>query len=157
MRRLEAAGITHDLGSFEEDLRLRIGTGPQQENPLQRALPCYEGWMHTVIAPDGTVAPCCYCEGTRLGNVVDEDFAAIWNGERYADFRRRSLAMPRTQEPICRECYTSCNRALENQRMHERLGPLRIFQISGTPAEAKPARAPAAARGTAAPGGAPTV
>jgi hypothetical protein len=33
--------------------------------------------------------------------------------------------MPRTGKPICWECFTTCNRALENERIHRLLGPLR--------------------------------
>lgn len=127
-RQLDAAGIVHDLKGLAEDLPLRIGTRGQQENPMQRSLPCYEGWMHAVIAPDGDVAPCCYCEGTKLGNIVEQDFAEIWNGARYVELRRRMLAMAQTQQPICWECYTTCNRAQQNRDVHERLGPLRILQ-----------------------------
>ena len=115
---------------------------------MQRGLPCYEGWMHAVIAPDGDVSPCCYCEGAKLGNVVEQDFAEIWNGPRYVDLRRRMLAMAKTQDPICWECYTSCNRALANRETHERLGPLRMFQPrtngSGAARPAEPATAPRA-------------
>ena len=32
------------------------------------------------------------------------------------------------QQPICWECYTTCNRAQQNRDVHERLGPLRILQ-----------------------------
>jgi len=125
---LEAAGIVHDLRGLAEELPLRVGVGGKQENPMQRDLPCYEGWMHAVIGPDGDVAPCCYCEGQNLGNVVEQDFADIWNGPRYVDLRRRMHAMAQTQTPICPECYTTCNRALANRQVHERLGALRIFQ-----------------------------
>ena len=128
-RKLEAAGIAHDLAGLAEELPLRVGTRGQQENPMQRALPCYEGWMHAVIAPDGAVVPCCYCEGVKLGNVVDQDFATIWNGPAYVALRRRMLAMATHEDPICWECYTSCNRALANRDVHERLGPLRLLQI----------------------------
>ena len=121
MRALDAAGIVHDLANFAEDLALRIGQGPRQDNPVQRGLPCYEGWNHTVIGPDGTVMPCCYCENEPLGNVFDSDFEAVWKGEKYADFRRRSLEMPKTGRPICRECFTSCNRSQENRRIWTRL------------------------------------
>ncbi len=123
--RLEAAGIAHDLPGLGRDLALRTGARGPQENPLQRELPCYEGWMFTVIGPDGTVVPCCYCEDLRLGNVVEEDVARVWTGARYADFRRRALAMPRARRPICWECYTTCSRAQKNQRIHRRLGFLR--------------------------------
>jgi radical SAM protein with 4Fe4S-binding SPASM domain len=142
-RSLDAAGIVHDLLGLAEDLPLRIGTRGAQENPMQRDLPCYEGWMHAVIAPDGDVAPCCYCEKTTLGNIVEQDFAAIWNGPRYLDLRRRMLAMAQSQQPICWECYTTCNRAQQNRDVHERLGPLRILQphANGRPAVAQPSRA----------------
>ncbi len=122
--RLDEAGVTHNLGVFTEDLVSRFDGGPRLDNPLQRELPCYEGWMHSVVAPDGTVAPCCYCEKTVLGNVVEEDFEKIWLGERYQDFRRRSLDMPKTQRAICGECFTTCNKAFENRRFHERIRPL---------------------------------
>ena len=144
MKKLDAAGVVHDLKGLAEDLPLRIGTRGQQENPMQRELPCYEGWMHAVIAPDGDVAPCCYCEGTRLGNIVEQDFAEIWNGPRYVELRRRMLSMAQTQQPICWECYTTCNRALQNRDVHERLGPLRNFP-------------PRAGGNTASRGAAPTV
>jgi MoaA/NifB/PqqE/SkfB family radical SAM enzyme len=125
-RKLDAAGIGHDLARLAEELPLRVGAGGrQQENPLQRELPCYEGWMFSVVGPDGAVAPCCYCEGVPLGNVVEEDYARIWSGPRYADFRRRSLALPRSGAPICWECFTTCNRAVDNQRVHRRVRQLR--------------------------------
>ena len=125
-RRLEAAGIDHDLARPAGELPLRAGAGNRpQENPLQRGLPCYEGWMFSVVGPDGTVVPCCYCEGVQLGNIVEEDYVRIWKGPRYADFRRRSLALPRAGAPICWECFTTCNRALDNQRVHRRVRQLR--------------------------------
>jgi pyrroloquinoline quinone biosynthesis protein E len=144
IEKLDAAGIVHDLRGLAEELPLRVGTRGKQENPLQRKLPCYEGWMHAVIAPDGAVVPCCYCEGVKLGNIVDQDFAEIWNGPQYVGLRRRMLAMAQSQEPICWECYTTCNRALANQEVHERLGPLRLIQVG-----ARPERAPASQPGRA--------
>jgi len=141
---LDAAGIVHDLRGLAEELPLRVGTRGAQENPMQRKLPCYEGWMHAVIAPDGAVVPCCYCEGVKLGNIVDQDFAEIWNGTKYVELRRRMLAMAHSQEPICVECYTSCNRALANREVHERLGPLRLIQL-GARAPTAPASQPSRA------------
>jgi MoaA/NifB/PqqE/SkfB family radical SAM enzyme len=137
-RKLDAAGITHDLEAFHEDLKLRIGERGEQANPMQRGLPCYEGWMHAVIGPDGAVAPCCYCEKTNLGNVVDQDFAEVWRGGKYADFRKRSLEMPKSQKPICWECYTTCNRAHENRRTHQRIHPLSAIKMpNGEPVSSK--------------------
>ena len=72
--RLDAAGVSHNLPQLAGELPLRVGIHAPQENPLQRSLPCYDGWMFTVIGPDGTVVPCCACEDVRLGNINEEDF-----------------------------------------------------------------------------------
>lgn len=124
-RRLEEAGVGHDLARLAAEQRLGAGTHLKQENPLQRSVSCYEGWMFAVVGPDGTVVPCCPCENVRLGNINEQDFRDVWYGGRYRDFRRRSLAMPRTGQPVCWECFTSCNRAEDNARIHRWLGPLR--------------------------------
>lgn len=81
--------------------------------------------MFAVIGPDGQVAPCCYCEEKVLGNVNEKSFGEIWFGEEYAAFRKASLEMPKTGRWICKECFTSCNRAVENQRIHNRINPLK--------------------------------
>jgi radical SAM protein with 4Fe4S-binding SPASM domain len=124
--RFLAAGIHHDLDVFGRELSARSsGETTAQRNPLQRRLPCYEGWMFVVIQPDGVVVPCCYCEEERLGNIFDEGFEKIWTGALYRGFRERSLAMPTTGKPICGECFTSCNRAEENLRIYNRIHPLK--------------------------------
>jgi radical SAM protein with 4Fe4S-binding SPASM domain len=123
-RRLDAAGVRHNFPRVASELRLRAGGQREQENPLQRGLPCYDGWMFTVIGPDGTVVPCCPCENVRLGNINEQSFSEIWRGEQYREFRRRSIAMPKTGKPVCWECFASCNRAEDNARIHRWLGPL---------------------------------
>lgn len=122
--RFEEAGVRTDLAKFASELPLRAHSSGTQENPLQKKLPCYEGWMFCVIAPDGAVVPCCYCEEEVLGNVFDEPFDRIWWNARYRDLRRRMLEMPKTGRWICKECFTSCNRAVENKRIHDRVHPL---------------------------------
>jgi radical SAM protein with 4Fe4S-binding SPASM domain len=121
---LAGAGVAHNLRNFAAELPLRLSAGSPQENPLQRHLPCYEAWRFCVIGPDGAIVPCCYCEEEILGNLVEEGFPAVWRGARYRDLRRRMLGMPKTGRPICRECFTTCNRARENLRIHKRLHPL---------------------------------
>lgn len=122
-RRLAEAGVTHNLAQLTRDLPLRLSAGPVQSNPLQRIVPCYEAWRFAVIGPDGAMVPCCYCEEEVLGNVTEESFAAVWGGARYRDLRLRMLAIPKTGHPICRECFTNCNRARDNLRLHRRLHP----------------------------------
>lgn len=60
---------------------------------------------HVAILVDGTVVPCCLDGdgGIRLGNIFDEDFAAILEGNRakclYNGFSER-----RVVEELCRKC-----------------------------------------------------
>lgn len=124
--RLERAGVAHTLNLFDADLQLRVveGRGRLQENPLQRQLPCYDGWMFASIAPDGAVSPCCYCEEVVAGNIEEGGFKKVWFGNGYEKIRNRMRAMPATGEPVCGECFTTCNRAVENHRIHRRLHPL---------------------------------
>ncbi len=122
-RRLNEAGVAHVLPAFARDLATRVRGGPAPENPLQRTLPCYGGWMYCVIAPDGAVTPCCHCEKTTLGLLSERSFAQIWRGKPYAEFRRACLAMPRTGRGICHECFTTCNLAEDNRRIYNRIHP----------------------------------
>jgi radical SAM protein with 4Fe4S-binding SPASM domain len=121
---LESAGVSHNLERFRQDLATRLA--PQQvmqDNPLQRKLPCYEGWMFCVIGPDGTVVPCCYCEEEVIGNIHDNSFSEIWYGALYREFRKKSLALRHGKNPICRECFTTCNSAGENCRIYNLTHP----------------------------------
>ena len=54
-----------------------------------------------VITTDGDVLPCCYDKEHRyvLGNLLRQDFAAIWHGSRRRTFLRRFRAVP-----ICANC-----------------------------------------------------
>lgn len=144
-RELEQAGVAHTLDSFREDLTQRaVHTTTVQKNPLQMQLPCYEGWMFCVIGPDGVVVPCCYCEEEKLGNVVEQSFVEIWNGALYNLFRKKSLELPKTKRQICRECYTTCNRALQNQRIYNRVHPWAPIAAPTSNGSASTAPAPAA-------------
>ena len=53
--------------------------------------PCLVPWFSTYITATGKVLPCCYLTDEQhvLGNVFEEDFAKIWNGPRYQEFRRQ--------------------------------------------------------------------
>lgn len=121
---LDRAGVAHRMEVFGADLGARaVRSGVVQKNPLQEKLPCYEGWMFCVIGPDGQVVPCCYCEELVLGNIHDKSFGEIWFGDAYKKYRKDSLDMPKTGRWICKECFTSCNRAVENLRIYNRTHP----------------------------------
>jgi Fe-coproporphyrin III synthase len=45
---------------------------------------CINPWIHVTINPKGVVTPCMEYP---VGNVRDDDFATIWNGETFRTFR----------------------------------------------------------------------
>ncbi len=67
---------------------------------------CLLPWFSLYLNVFGDVRPCCsFAEGdvVSLGNVFEQSFEAIWNGEKYRDFRRRSRER-RLTYTICRNC-----------------------------------------------------
>ncbi|MED5330304.1 MAG: radical SAM protein [Planctomycetota bacterium] len=54
---------------------------------------CSMAMNYTKITPDGKVYPCCRGpEELEMGNVLEDDFETIWNGEAYQEFRRKMFA-----------------------------------------------------------------
>jgi radical SAM protein with 4Fe4S-binding SPASM domain len=75
--------------------------GDQGPAPRARLLPCYSPWNSLMTTMDGGVHPCCR-SNTVLGNLRQESIAAIWNGQRYRDFRARVNSDNPPEE--CRRC-----------------------------------------------------
>lgn len=68
--------------------------------------PCPWPWKSAYIASNGDVVPCCIIADSdiaRMGNLFEEDFRSIWNGEAYRELRRRI----RTNDlpEYCKDCY----------------------------------------------------
>jgi radical SAM protein with 4Fe4S-binding SPASM domain len=69
---------------------------------------CTMAWDHTVVNVDGSVTPCCYLrpdmgDAFVMGNVFENDFASIWRGQKYRDFRAAMLD-GRESMPVCDRC-----------------------------------------------------
>lgn len=66
---------------------------------------CSKPWFSSVIAYNGTVAPCCWDKdaSVSLGGADAESFRSIWFGEEYNRFRLRLLSN-KQQIPICADC-----------------------------------------------------
>lgn len=70
---------------------------------------CSNPWIHVTITPKGVVTPCMEYP---IGNVRDESFPAIWNGERFRKFRaelKKSGLFP----GYCQRC---CHRKFKGTR-----------------------------------------
>ncbi len=66
---------------------------------------CWKMWHSCVITWDGKVVPCCFDKDAHfvLGDLTQNTFAEIWNGEKYHDFRA-SLLRSRSEIEMCRNC-----------------------------------------------------
>jgi MoaA/NifB/PqqE/SkfB family radical SAM enzyme len=63
------------------------------------AVHCNAPWVSAVVEADGTVRPCFF--HAPLGNVHEQPFEEIVNGERAVAFRRQ---LDVERDPICRKC-----------------------------------------------------
>ena len=66
---------------------------------------CRVPWYSTYIDTKGRVYPCCYLINSPhvMGNINQQSFSEIWQGERYKNFRQ-SLAHDRTNLVGCKTC-----------------------------------------------------
>lgn len=61
---------------------------------------CLAPWQETVVGVDGEIRPCCFME-REMGHLKDQDFLAIWNGDRYQDLRHKLYT---GDYCYCRDC-----------------------------------------------------
>jgi radical SAM protein with 4Fe4S-binding SPASM domain len=66
---------------------------------------CWKMWHSCVMTWDGDIVPCCFDKDAKyvMGNIHDQSFREIWNGERYRHFRSR-LFDDRKGIDICKNC-----------------------------------------------------
>ena len=66
---------------------------------------CLQPWEGLFIRATGDVSSCCALFGSDrasvMGNILEQDFAAIWCGERFGEFRRTSAS---GTNALCRVC-----------------------------------------------------
>ena len=73
----------------------------------QHAMFCKRPWMETFINWNGDVFPCgCVMTEKKysMGNVFEEDFDDVWNGEKYIAARKELLGQGNDLETICHIC-----------------------------------------------------
>jgi radical SAM protein with 4Fe4S-binding SPASM domain len=66
---------------------------------------CWKMWHSCIITWDGKVVPCCFDKDAhyQLGEMDNESFATIWQGEAYQQFRA-SLIRSRSEIEMCKNC-----------------------------------------------------
>ena len=78
----DRVGVTLRVPRLDEPARLRA--------PGDRG--CEWPWDGAYVTHEGRVQPCCMVMGSdraTLGDLRTQRFTDVWNGERYAEFRRR--------------------------------------------------------------------
>jgi radical SAM protein with 4Fe4S-binding SPASM domain len=111
----KAAGIDIGIESAHRFYRA-LGDGPPQYlideifflrlDPTQTEAKgfrkgCIVPWLHTFVAHNGDVHPCCIAD-VAMGNIFETPFEEIWRGEAYQTFREKLRS---TDPPeICWHC-----------------------------------------------------
>jgi radical SAM protein with 4Fe4S-binding SPASM domain len=79
---------------------------------FKKNIPCYYGWLFSVVDADGNVYPCCFQDrnpASAFGNINQEDFRTVWFSKKYQYFRRQSKNIKARKEMgyLCNQpsCY----------------------------------------------------
>jgi len=66
---------------------------------------CLRMWTTAIVTVDGDVVPCCFDKYAvhAMGNINDQIFGDIWNGEKYNSFRE-TVIRRRASMDICSKC-----------------------------------------------------
>lgn len=62
---------------------------------------CHSIYHVVEVSPDGRVTPCRDYQDYSVGNINEQPFYEIWNGEKYKEFRRQ---LSKGLMPVCSRC-----------------------------------------------------
>jgi len=68
---------------------------------------CYWPWNSMVVTIDGYITTCWYNyhpQDSNMGNIFEQDFHSIWNGQKYQDFRDGLARSIPCKPVICQNC-----------------------------------------------------
>jgi len=76
------------------------------EKKPKKRFNCHLLWTETVINWDGNVLPCCsvYSETHSFGNMKEDSFKNIWNGNKYLSARKEVLGRKNNTKTVCHIC-----------------------------------------------------
>ena len=92
------------LAQSEPELPTERAPEPVAAEQPKLFVRCPYVWSESWIGFDGSVSPCCnaqYLE--KMGNLGEQSFAEIWNGQKYRELR--SSLVQGTPPPVCRNCH----------------------------------------------------
>jgi len=103
-----------------------------QKNQLGKSMPCYYGWLFSVIDADGSLYPCCFqnrSQSSAIGNIKEEDFRTLWFSKKYQNFRKHcgSLDDRRQMGYLCNQ--PSC--FFNNKQVYDVLHKPYLYLLNG--------------------------
>ena len=84
-----------------KEIGLGFSFNPYEKNNELKKKICISPWQHVFIGADGSVKFCCE-QNYVIGNLLDNSFDELWNGERSLEFRNRIIV--EDYHPICMNC-----------------------------------------------------
>jgi len=74
-----------------------------RRKPVKPSIKCWFLWNRVYIGTSGEVVPCCVAGMPFFGNMMQQSFREIWNGETYQTYRKHVF----TENPYggCKNCY----------------------------------------------------
>lgn len=102
---VETAVPIHSGVDFEKVLKDRAVSVTQFGLPVSEVEVCPQPFFHMQINPDGKVVPCYSFDYPGImGDCREQSVKAIWNGEKFAKFRRAMLERRKDEFPVCAGC-----------------------------------------------------
>jgi len=92
--------------------------GCEVEKPRTLSILCEKPWTGAFVLMNGNVIPCCNLPAQVLGNLKDQGFDEVWNGQRAQEIRAVMLEDPLPE--ICRDCHVYKARRLDPSVHSER-------------------------------------
>ncbi len=100
-------GIHTNIPEYLEN-SLYIVNGVMRTAHIYRTVPCYMGWIYSEIEMDGTVRPCLNSR-IKMGRIGEASYREMWHSERYRQYRRDGVTMPRRGKLVAGcECHACC-------------------------------------------------
>ncbi|MFH2002742.1 MAG: radical SAM protein [Planctomycetota bacterium] len=101
------SGIETNISIWLRDLELYKSKMLSMGGEMSLTRKCLFPWLSTFIEANGDVKACPIFTRKRhegnMGNIFEQPFKSIWNGELYMDIRRKLRAGERPYTP-CRQC-----------------------------------------------------
>jgi MoaA/NifB/PqqE/SkfB family radical SAM enzyme len=121
------------LWGFEQFMRRLSNTdakSAEYDSNIIGTMPCYAGWAFVRILADGNVNSCLKSHRFPVGNILNQDFRAIWNDSLQRYFREKTLRLQKGDpffslignDPDSHMgCYKSCDNIGHNMDIHGKL------------------------------------